>query len=475
MAKAIVVLPFDNRSPEKKDEALVEGLTDEIRELLGKQRAVRVISRMSSVAFKHRNVSVGEIAQQLSVSHVLDGSVERDGDLFRIAAELIDVTTDSQVWHEAYEAKLDRFFTIQDRIGAAIANALDIEFAFAAGPHARTSDAQAYRLFLEAVARFRSREKGSIDDAINMFKRAIERDANYAEAHAGLASTYFSKASRLNVGYQKYWDLAEASALKARTLKPELGQAHAVLGALARGRFKWEEAFASGQKAVELDPSDSNARLWLGLTQFFAGQLDDAKRTLEEAQKSDPLYTFIRLWRARVAFARGDDKEGVELSDKLIESGADYRGFGYWYLAYLAQRRNAADEAEKNYRSAVAVWKTGESIADRLVKALHGAEPAAETVAALKAEAERDPDFAPELEYLLIGQEAALMEALKARLARGDSDGFNYFLSFLWRKPSAGSDAFRELVRDAGLVAYWRKHGWPDKCRATAGDDFICD
>lgn len=476
IVKAIAVLPFENMSPEKKDEFLVGGLTDEIRDLLGKQRVIRVISRQSSSAFKNRTVSVSEIAKQLAVTHILEGSVKREGDLFRIAAQLIDVATDSQIWQEDYETKLDRFFAIQDRIGIAIANALKIEFAYAAGERtAPTLNMQAYRLFLEAGERFRSREKGGIEEAIDKFKQAIALDPNYAEAHAGLASTYFSKASRLNVGYRQYWDLAEASAEKARGLKPVLGQPYAVLGALARGRLKWEEAFANGAKAVELDPYDSNARLWLGLTQFFAGQLGDAKRTLEEAQKNDPLYTFIRLWLARVAFARNDDVTGVALSDKLIESGADYRGFGYWYLAYLAQRRGDADDAEKNYRSAVTVWKTGESIVDRVVKALHGSEPRADTVAALIAEAARDQDFAPELELLLIGQDAAFIDALKTRLARGDTDGFKYFLSFLWRAPSAGGESFRELVRSAGLVDYWRKNGWPDKCRATEGDAFICE
>lgn len=474
--KLIAVLPFDNLSPEVKDGVLVDGLTDEIRGLLGKRRSITVISRQTAEWIKAQKLPVFQIGKLFGVTHVLEGNVKRDGDLYRIAAEMIDVATDTPLWRESYDAKLDRFFAIQDRIGAAIASALNVEFDVAAAERAApTSDTDAYRLFLNAGNRFRSREKNSVDEAIDMYQQAVGRDPDYAEAYAGLAAAYFTKGSRLNTGYQKIWGQAQTAAEKARKLKPDLAQPYAVLGALARQRLDWEEAFTNGLRSVDLNRSDPNARLWLGLTQFFAGHLEEAHATLAAARRLEPVYGHIHLWQARLAFARGDDEAGIALSNKLIESGADYRGFGYWYLAYIEAQRGHADLAEKNYRAAVAVWKTGEAIADHVVKALQKKEPAVETVAALLAEAARDPDFAPEQELLLIGQEAAFIDALKARLARGDTDGFNYYLNFLWRSPGAGGEAFRDLVRSAKLVDFWRKDGWPDKCRAAEGDDFICE
>jgi adenylate cyclase len=474
--KAIAVLPFGNTSP--PDEAFAVGLTDEIRRRLDRTLSGKVVvrSRRSSDAYKDTKRSVREIASALLVTHILEGSLRREGGLVRIDASLIDATRDAQIKPYSYELKLDRIFAVQDQIATDIAGDLGVEFDYASAPRsAPTRNMRAYRLFLEARGLFLSREKGSLDVAIEKFKRAVSLDSNFAEAHAGLASSYFSKASRMNSGYQKYLALASPSAETARLLKPDLAQAYAVSGSLGRVRLKWEEAFTNGKKSVELPDTDDNARLWYGLTQFYAGYLDQARGTLEEVQKNDPTYTFVSLWLARVAFARGDDDAGAAMAEKLIGSTADYRGFGYWYLAYLAQRRGDANEAEKNYRAAVEVWGTGKSVAGHVIKALHSPEAHAETLAALWAEAARDPEFAPETEFLLIGEEAAFVEALKMRLARNDTDGFSYFLSFLWRAPGVKTESFRELVRSAGLVDYWRKHGWPDKCRPSGGEEFICE
>ena len=140
--KSIAVLPFANLSPDKENEYFADGLTEELLNLLAKFGDLKVISRTSSFAFKGTNTPLPEIAKQLGVRHILEGSVRAEGDDLRVTAQLIDVSTDTHLWSETYERKIEHVFTLQDEIARDIAGALKVEVTLAAGGRTPTTESR---------------------------------------------------------------------------------------------------------------------------------------------------------------------------------------------------------------------------------------------------------------------------------------------------------------------------------------------
>jgi adenylate cyclase len=187
--KSIVVLPFTNLSADPDQEFFADGMAEELLNLLARIPELRVISRTSAFAFKGKDVGVDEIAGKLKVSHVLEGSVRRSGDRLRIAAQLIDAKTDSQLWSETYDRTLDDVFAVQDEIAARVIEALKLEL-LGALPPIRRADPQAQALYIQARQMLDSfaEDYARID---GLLRRAIEIDPGYADPWTGIAWVYW--------------------------------------------------------------------------------------------------------------------------------------------------------------------------------------------------------------------------------------------------------------------------------------------
>ena len=217
-------------------------MTEEVLNVLAKIRGLRLISRTSSFAFKGKDTPLPEIAKQLGVRHILEGSVRRDGEDIVITAQLIDVTTDTHLWSKTFERKVENVFAVQGQIARAIANALDVELAASASSSgAPTTNMDAYRLYLEARELFRLRRKlEDLTNSVALYKRAIKLDPEFAEAYTGLALSYSAIVVTNPAEIERLAPLSRAAAETAIKIKPSLAQPHAILGTLARIQFDWE-------------------------------------------------------------------------------------------------------------------------------------------------------------------------------------------------------------------------------------------
>lgn len=477
--KSIAVLPFVDVSSADSNEAFADGLTHEIIDTLAKIREIGVISSTSSFAFKGKKIPVPEIARQLGVRHILEGSVRRIGDVVRISARLVDVKTDTHRWSGSYARKMNNIVALQDSVATDVASALDVELELSgAGPTAPTKDKEAYRLFLEARGRVRVGSERDLTETIALYQRAIELDPNFAEAHAGLAACYVSQGTLGVRSIEQYAPLARAEAETAVKLKPSLAQGYAMLAFLAMNELDWETAMNNAEKAAALDHADSTVRFTLGALQYQVGDLAKAYATLQQALSIDPLNSQLRLTMMGLAFSEGRDSVALDLAEDVMNSPNADRYFAHYIRAYAARAAGKPDEAEAHFRDFMAELGAFPELIEPVVSALHipKARPAsAKAIADLYAD---NPDIEPELAYLMIGATDEFADALRARRLRGETSRASFYLFFAWRAlfdEKKATPAFRNLMRALGLTAYWRSHGWPQKCRADGDDDFACD
>jgi TolB-like protein len=307
----IAVLPLENLSSDSTNEYFVDGLTDEIIRDLSVIDGLAVRSRTSSFAFKNRPRNLPDVAKQLGVDYIVEGSVLREGHQLRINAQLVRVRDDFMLWSGRFDRELIDAFAIQDEISRGIVNNMRLKLG-----HTRRryeTSLEAYDLYLRARA-MRVRSLRGIFDSIGIFEQAIAKDASFAPAYAGLASAYAIRSIQFPVDHppDELIKMRTASE-KAIELDPLLAEAHAAL-ALAYARDGlWERAENSFRKAIELDRNNSSTyadyALWL---LWILGRNNEALHQLAIAEKSDPLSPEIQTALALVLISAGRFDEAVD-------------------------------------------------------------------------------------------------------------------------------------------------------------------
>ena len=328
--KSIAVLPFENRSEEKANAYFAEGIQDEILTRLSKIADLKVISRTSTQHYKSAPENLREIARELGVAHIVEGSVQKSGDAVRVNVQLINAATDSHVWADTFDRKLTDIFSVESEVSQKIAAALQANLSpneshvLAA---VRTPDTEAYDLFLRGEYEFRQAQSNesaeTYDRADAFYRQALARDPNFAEAAAALARGRLTR--HWFVSSLEPAELEEAKSLidRALALAPDSPQAHLALGlffywvhrqyqmaltefnrtlelqpnsALARTycawvyrrRGEWERSLAEFQRAQELDPRDVQIPQNIGATYLTLRQWKDAERAELRALAIDP-------------------------------------------------------------------------------------------------------------------------------------------------------------------------------------------
>jgi TolB-like protein/cytochrome c-type biogenesis protein CcmH/NrfG len=231
-AKSIAVLPFINMSADADQGFFADGLAEELLNLLAKVPALQVTSRSSAFSFKGRSVEIPEIARQLHVAHVLEGSVRKSGNRLRITAQLIDARTDTHLWSETYDRSLDDIFAVQDEIAAAVVTQLKVKL-LGAAPKAKATDPKAYALCLQARQLAYQNSAESLAQAVGLYQQALAIDSSVAVAWAGLADCYLQQSIAGALTTEQAFRLIREAVDKALALDPDLASAHATLGALA--------------------------------------------------------------------------------------------------------------------------------------------------------------------------------------------------------------------------------------------------
>ena len=296
--KSIAVLPFENLSDEKQNEYFADGVQDEILTRLAKVADLKVISRTSTQRFKSTPVNLPEIAKQLGVANILEGSVQKSTDQVRVNVQLINALTEAHLWAETYDRKLTDIFVVESDIAKTIAEMLQAKLTGSEkqmmASHS-TTDMTAYDLYHKGRWHWEQRSGDNIPKAIALYQQATAHDPNYALAYAGLAQSYALLPFYTGAHRRDAMSKAKEAALKALSLDSNLAEAHTALGnVLVHDEVDLTGAMREFKRAIELKPNDATAHHWLGNDILAAlGRFEEAITEGKRAVELDPLSPII--------------------------------------------------------------------------------------------------------------------------------------------------------------------------------------
>jgi len=339
---SVAVLPFLNLSVDPENEYFADGITEDVIAQLSKVRALRVISRTSVMSFKQRSHSLREIAAQLEVATLLEGSVRRVGDRVRIVAQLIDAASDQHLWAETYDRQLTDIFAIQADVALHIAAALKAELTPAEKTRIHkepTGDLQAYQLYLQGRHWLIRYTQEGMRKAIEYFEQAIDRDPSYALAYVGAALAYVELGEGGALQPDEAYARANQAVATALELDAELAEAHATLAYLKFvGDYDWARAEREFKRALELNPSSADTYDYYGRMLSSLERHDEALALLKRAQELDPLAHRLDLATELLRAGRYDEAlRSARLGSDLDSQYA--RGHATLGWAYLKKGR----------------------------------------------------------------------------------------------------------------------------------------
>jgi adenylate cyclase len=324
----LAVLPFVNMSADPENEYFSDGITEELLNTLTRVDGLQVTSRTSAFAFKGRNDDIRDIAIQLNVDKILEGSVRKAGNRVRITAQLINAADGFHIWSETYDRKLDDIFEVQDEISGIIANKLKENLTGIQRPAIKSSvkNIAAYTHYLKGLHFKNKITPADTRKAIECFKQAIAIEPAYAEAHAMVAQCYCSLGTMGQMIPHTAFEIGHQYADKALELDITIAEGHiAKAMAYLYYEWKWQEAYDALQKAIELNPSRVEAYDLLGFYYIAHNEKPQAVKVLEQAEHIDPLSpTIIRSLGMMYMFSERFD-DAVRQAEKLLEMNPEMR------------------------------------------------------------------------------------------------------------------------------------------------------
>ena len=359
--KRIAVLPFDNYSPDQRDDYIADGLTEEIIAVLSKIKNLHVIARTSVMKYKYEPKDIAEIAKDLNVGTVLEGSIRKDNNRIRVTAQLIESKAQEHLWAESYDKELIQIFDLQTDIAFKIAQALQITLMDIEKSNIEkrsTQNITAYNAYLKGRYYWNMRTPENLVKGMEYFQYAIEADSSFALAYAGIADSYHLMCSYgalpPKVGFPK----AKEAALMAIEMDDNLAEGYNALAAInLLYAWDWDASEQGFKKALELNPRYVQAYSWYALYYQVQKEFGKALELIEKAITLDPLSAISRTDLGQVNYHAGNYKQAIVEYQKSLELDSNYV-YTYAYLgqAYAMSGKEAA--AEKAF--AKAVHLTGE-------------------------------------------------------------------------------------------------------------------
>jgi len=429
--RSLAVLPLENFSGDISQDYFADGMTDELITDLAQIRALRVVSRTSVMMYKGTHKSLPEIARELNVDAVVEGSVLRSGDQVRITAQLIQVPADKHLWAESYQGNVRDTLAVQNRVARAIAEEIRIEVSpreRAALTNAMEIDPEAYEAYLKGRYFWNKRTPEGLKTAVGYFNKAVAKDPNYATAYSGLADTYalLGDWQYAVMTPKEAMPLALSAARKALELDDSVAEAHASLAFCLEG-FNWDFAAADKefQRAIELNPGYATAHHWYAWHLSLIGQNTEAIAEMKKAQSLDPVSPVVNADLAELLLISHLPDESIEQSRKTIEMNPGF-AFAHNQLAQAYIQKRMFGEAIEELQEAIKLAGNNPIFVANLARSYAGSNRKAEAADLLNGLKKRSVPSAPlfaeiAMIYVALGDKVQAMEWLE----KGYEERFN--------------------------------------------------
>ena len=456
--RSIAVLPLESLSSDQSQDYFADGMTDELITELGRISALRVISRTSVMAYKHTRKPLRDIARELNVDAVVEGTVLRSGDVVRITAQLIDGTSDTHLWSDSYQGELRNTLTLQSNVATAIAQQIRVNLNSderAALHRAAVVNPAAYESYLKGRYFWNKRTANGLQTALAYFDQAIEQDPAYARAYSGLADTYalLGDWQYAVMTPKEALPKAKDAAMKAIALDPTLGEGHNSLAFCLDG-FDWNftEAGKEFERAIALNPGYATAHHWYAWHLALVRRYDEALVEMRKAQNLDPLSLVINADLAELLGLAHAYDEAIQQSRRTLELDPGF-ALAHNHLGQAYLQKQMINEAIAELQKAVALSGGGATCVANLARAYVAAGRRSDAMALLVDLRKRSsPLHTYASEVAVIYTALGDLDQAMTWLERGASDRFNP--GVLLRPgldPLRGDARFADLLRRVGL------------------------
>ncbi|WDI32173.1 hypothetical protein PUV54_03075 [Hyphococcus flavus] len=474
-AASIAVLPFADLSPSGDQEYFSDGIAEEILNVLVRIDGLEVTSRTSSFQFKGQELGVPEIAERLTVRHVLEGSVRKAGDTIRITAQLIDARTDAHLWSDTFDRPLTaaNIFAIQDEIAEAIVEALSEVMGVAAPPEINvtpvTDNVAAYDLFLKAREYYVARTR--LDEVEALLARATEQDPNFADAwalHAAVISLFVEYGYAPMTDWDEHVRKNREFADRALSLDPDnaiaiaaKANARSISAQKMHSKEDFADIISEFKRALAINPRDGSTLNWLGLTYNTVGERERGLEQFQACLKYEPFYAPCaeNIYDAQAALGMADEAWASyqhSLDKGLVTTS--WTNFGL-----LAKYDNAvAFKIAANKEGMLQGYRRHDELYDAFknIDADHG-ELAKDALSFARLKNQDSPG--ENLALLLTPLGAYDLTPLPAVTWLPELRNYRQ------------SEQFKNYIRRSGVYDYWRKVGFPPQCKPRGENDFACE
>ena len=437
---AIAVLPFKNMSADKDQEYFSDGLTEELTDMLAKNKNLRVISRTSAFSFKGKETDIKTIAQKLNVTHVLEGSVRKAGNQVRITAQLIEVATDSHLWSESYDRQMQNIFAVQDDIATSVANALKITLEGSESPKTQQRNPEAYNAYLQGRYFYDRRTKEDLEKSIDYYQQALRIDPNYARAWAGLSRVHARQADAGYVLVEESYVKARKEAQRSMDLDSTLADAYVAISWIKRSYdWDWTAADAACKHALELEPTNVDVLSSAALLSYTLGRFDEGIALSLRAIELDPLSATAYFRLGSLYYYAGRISESEAAFRKVLELNPQRPvAHSLLGLIYLEQSKSqqALTEIQKEPDP---VWRS-----QGLAMAHHALGNKSEADSVLK-------------EYIKQYQSVAAVQIAEIYASRGEIDKAFEWLERAYKQRDGG---LSQIKGDPRLHNLWSDPRW---------------
>jgi TolB-like protein/Tfp pilus assembly protein PilF len=464
LEKSIAVLPLKNIGNTQEDEFFSDGIMETIISHLSKMKALKVISRTSVEQYRESYKTAPQIASELGVVYLLEGSAQKYNNKLRISVQLINALEDYSIWSENYDKDLTDLFLIQSEIAGKVADAIEIHITseeYERILNTPTSNLEAYDLYVQGRYYWNRRTENDLLLSLEYFEKAIKLDPEFAQAWSGLADSYIMLSAYNNMSSEEGHIMAKNAANKAIELNPTLASAHTTLGWIyAFYDHDWERSKHAFELALTYEPSYATAHSWFGWTYVVNGNFELAEQHIQIARSLDPLSNVILSSAGWVSYGSGAYERALDLFKSAIEHNQDFPRFQMW-LGYNYM-------VNQQYDSAIIYLEKAVSLSQRHPQYLaslgfcYGAaqqtEKAEDIFREIKEQSEKRFVSNYDIGLTLLGthQETLAMEYFeKAYKAR------EIWITFLAVDPRfaylRGNPDFQNIVYKTGITPNWKK------------------